>query len=75
VKLPLLGLVRLTSDRYADRGVSTGAIGTIVLVHDGAYEVEFSRRDGTTIAWFAVRPEELELLEDTPEEDRLRRTG
>jgi hypothetical protein len=75
VTFPLLGLVRLTTDRYADRGVGYGAVGTIVLIHNGAYEVEFSRSDGTTIAWFAVRPEDLELVADAPDAQPLRKAG
>ena len=71
--LPLLGLVRLTTDRHADRGVAAGALGTIVLAHEDAYEVEFSRPDGATIAWFTVRPDELELLEGAPDAVHARR--
>ena len=73
--LPLLSLVRLTTDRYADRGVGAGAIGTVVLVYDDAYEVEFSRPDGTTIAWFTVRPDELERVEEVVDTGRSRRAG
>jgi len=73
--LPLLGLVRLTTDQYADRGIGLGSVGTIFLLRDDAYEDEFSSPDGTTVAWFAVRPEELELLEDAPDADQLRRVG
>jgi hypothetical protein len=73
--LPLLGLVRLTTDCYADRGVAQGSVGTIVLLHDDAYEVEFSRPDGTTIAWFTVRPEDLELVADAPDANEMRRAG
>ena len=48
-------LVELLTDRYQDRGVFAGQIGTILEVHaDEAYEIEFSRADGTTIAWFAA---------------------
>jgi hypothetical protein len=48
-------LVELLTNSYHDRGVSAGAIGTILEVYDDeAYEIEFSRQDGTTIAWFAV---------------------
>jgi hypothetical protein len=72
---PLLGLVRLTTDRYSTRGVDRGAIGTIVLLHGDAYEVEFSRSDGTTIAWFTVRPEEIELVADAPTQTHVRRAG
>lgn len=62
--LPLLGLVRLTSNRLGERGVGVGAIGTIVLLHEDAYEVKFSRPDGTTSAWFTVPEADLELLHE-----------
>jgi hypothetical protein len=52
--------VRLTTDRYVSRGVGLGAIGFILDVYENGYEVEFSRPDGTTIAWFAVKPEDIE---------------
>jgi hypothetical protein len=58
-------LVKLLTDRYQDRGVSAGAIGTILEVYeDEAYEIEFSRDDGTTIAWFAILQNEVKLLTD-----------
>lgn len=53
-------LVELLTDRYQDRGVFAGQIGIILEVHaDEAYEIEFSRADGTTIAWFAVLQNEV----------------
>jgi hypothetical protein len=55
-----LTVVRLLTDRYHDAGVARGSVGTIVDVYDDAYEVEFSREDGTTIAWFAVERDEVE---------------
>ena len=58
--LDSLTVVRLVSDRYRDEGVPAGAIGVILDVYDDAYEVEFSRPDGTTIAWFAVGQVEVE---------------
>lgn len=58
--LTSLSLVRLLTDRYLDRGMCAGAIGVILDVYDDAYEVEFSREDGTTIAWFAVSQDEVE---------------
>jgi hypothetical protein len=60
-------LVQLVTDHYQARGVSVGAIVTILEVYgDGDYEVEFSHHDGTTIAWFAVSQNEVKLLaEDT----------
>jgi len=58
-------LVKLLTDRYQDRGVTAGAIGTILEVYeDEAYEIEFSLDDGTTIAWFAVLQNEVKPLTD-----------
>jgi hypothetical protein len=58
-------LVKLLTDRYQDRGVTVGAMGTILDVYaDEAYEVEFSRDDGTTIAWFAVLSTEVRPWKD-----------
>jgi hypothetical protein len=59
--LPEFSPVRLTTDRYlASEGVGRGEIGFILDVYDDGYDVEFSRPDGTTIAWFAVTPEDIE---------------
>ena len=56
--------VRLLTNRYQDRNVSAGDIGVILEVYDDeAYEVEFSGKDGTTIAWFAVQQDEVMLYE------------
>jgi hypothetical protein len=64
-------VVQLLSDQYSDRGVSVGAVGTILEVYGNeAYEMEFSREDGTTIAWFAVTQSEVIPFTDavlTPE--------
>jgi hypothetical protein len=58
--------VRLLSDDYRTEGVMSGAIGVVIEDYGDAYEVAFSREDGTTIAWFAVRPDEIApVLEDT----------
>ena len=52
--------VQLLTDRYRDRGVSVGAIGAILDVYGAeTYEVEFSREDGSTIAWFAVKQDDV----------------
>jgi hypothetical protein len=74
--LPLLSIVRLTTDRYRSRGVDTGAIGVIVEVYDDrAYEVEFSDpKNGETIAMFAMPQGDVELVQ-TPESVPLSRTG
>lgn len=53
-------IVKLITNQYCDRGIDLGAIGTILDVYgDEAYEIEFSRNDGTTIAWFAVLQNEV----------------
>lgn len=58
-------VIQLITDRYQDRGVSIGTVGTILEVYgDEAYEVEFSGSDGTTIAWFAVQQNEVKLYEE-----------
>jgi hypothetical protein len=43
--------------------VSKGAIGYIVEVYKDAYEVEFSDEQGTTVAIFAAKAEDVELAE------------
>ena len=54
-------VVQLLTNRYQDRGVKAEAIGVILDVYgDETYEVEFSREDGTTIAWFAVQQNEVQ---------------
>ena len=54
-------IVQLLTNRYQDRGVKAEAIGVILDVYGNeAYEVEFSREDGTTIAWFAVQQNEVQ---------------
>lgn len=56
-------LVELLTNHYQERGISAGAIGTILEVYeDGAYEIEFSRQDGSTIAWFAVPQDEVKPM-------------
>ena len=58
--LPLLAVVRLCSDEYRDDGADPGMLGTVVEVFDDAYEVEFSRPDGTTAALLTLRDADLE---------------
>lgn len=60
--LARLSLVRLTTERYRAKGVDVRATGGVVDVYDDGYEVEFSREDGSTIAWFAVKRDEVEPL-------------
>lgn len=57
--------VRLRTDRYRDRGVEDGAFGVIVDVYgEDAYEIDFVGPDGTSIAWFAVKSDEVEPADD-----------
>ncbi len=62
--LKYLAIIRLLTDRYKkEHGVGQGEIGVTLDVYgDEAYEVEFSRDDGTTIAWFTVKQDEVEPL-------------
>lgn len=60
--LDSLSLVCLTTDRYRTERVATGALGVVLDVYDDGYEVEFSREDGSTIAWFAVGRDDVEPL-------------
>jgi hypothetical protein len=61
--LPQFSLVKLLSDDYRSRGVLKGDTGVILDVYgDKAYEVEFSRDDGTTIAWFAVPQDQVAFV-------------
>jgi Domain of unknown function (DUF4926) len=61
--LPQFSAVRLLTDHHRTKGVPAGAVGRILDVYgEEAYEVEFSRPDGTTIAWFAVPQDEVELV-------------
>lgn len=71
--LDTLAVVRLLTDRYQDKGVAAGAVGVVLDVYDDAYEVEFSRADGSTIAWFAVGQDEVEPYVETGEPSATRR--
>jgi Domain of unknown function (DUF4926) len=63
MRLEPYSVVELLTNHYHDRGVAAGAIGTILEVYSQeAYEIEFSRPDGTTIAWFAVPQNEVRAL-------------
>lgn len=60
--------VRLLVD-HDDEGVKAGAIGYIIEVYDdGAYEVEFSDRNGITVAQVVLRENALQLDEPNPNE-------
>jgi len=57
--------IRLMTSRHeTSAGVSSGAIGYIIETYnDGAYEVEFSATDGTTIAQLVLEENEIQLAE------------
>jgi hypothetical protein len=56
--------VMLTTDKYKDEGIKKGDIGVILENYDGNnFEVEFSDKNGITIALFAFPKEDLELAE------------
>ncbi len=65
--------VRLLTDRYRAQGVPAGSVGVVLDVYDDGYEVEFSRQDGTTIAWFAVQADELAPHADVADRPLARR--
>ena len=44
-----------------------GQIGTVVLVHDSAFEVEFAGTDGRPYALLPIAKGKLMLLRDTPD--------
>jgi hypothetical protein len=61
MKLPQFSAVRLTTNRYLDEGVGSGAIGFILDVYDDGYDVEFSRpEDGSTIALLFLTQTDIE---------------
>jgi hypothetical protein len=62
VRLENYSRVRLLTDRYQADGVDIGAIGYIIEIYaDDFYEVEFSNKDGITIAQIVVHLSEIEL--------------
>ena len=55
--------VRLITDKYINDGIRKGDIGVILEDYDGNhFEVEFSDKNGTTIALFAFPKEDIELV-------------
>ena len=62
-RLKLYSRVRLVTDRFSEEGLARGATGYIIEDHGDAYEVEFSRPDGTTFAQIAAVENDLEMAE------------
>ncbi len=57
--------IRLTTPHYESEGVPLGSIGYLIETYSdgGAYEVEFSAPDGTTIAQLVLNDSEVPLAE------------
>jgi hypothetical protein len=56
--------IRLLTPHYESEGVPRGSIGYLIETYpDGAYEVEFSAPDGTTIAQLVLNDAEVQLAE------------
>lgn len=56
--------VKLLTDKYLSDGIKKGDMGVILADYgDGYFEVEFSDKNGITIALFAFPREDLELIE------------
>lgn len=66
--MKLFQAVKLITDKYTSEGIKTGDIGYILEDLDGENcEVEFSDKDGITIALHSFHKDELELYEDIPD--------
>ena len=63
-KLKPYDKVRIVSERFRDEGAPPGTMGFVIEKwEEGVFEVEVSCEDGTTIAQFVAREDELELVE------------
>jgi hypothetical protein len=52
---------------WPEQGLDAGVWGTVIAVHPGlAYEVEFTERDGSTLATLSVPQDKLELVWSEP---------
>ena len=57
--------VRMLNVKYIEDGIKKGLIGYILKIYDQNYcEIEFSDKDGTTIAIQAINKEDFYVLED-----------
>ncbi len=58
--LPLHSTIRLTTNRYSDRGIHEVCLGVILEIYrDEAYEVDFADEQGNPLGWFAVEQSEV----------------
>ena len=69
-EIKLLDVVALTVD-VPEHDLSRGQVGTVVelLKNGGAFEVEFSDRDGRTYQSLGLRPDQLMVLHYEPYSD------
>jgi len=69
-EIKLLDVVALTID-IPEHNLSRGQVGTVVeiLKNGGAYEVEFSDRNGRTYKSLGLRPDQLLVLHYEPDSD------
>lgn len=64
MKIPNYTRVRLLTDDYAKEGVGIGAVGYVIEVYPGEkYEVEFSDRQGITIAQIVLNFDQISIAE------------
>ena len=69
-EIKLLDVVALTVD-VPEHDLSRGQVGTVVelLKNGGAFEVEFSDRNGRTYLSVGLRPDQLMVLHYEPDSD------
>ena len=73
MSLPNFSRVKILTDKFQNRGVYAGDVGYIIEVYDeNNYEVEVSDANGITIALFAAKTDEIQLL---PESDTEQERG
>ena len=64
--LPDYCRVKLKTNRFEKEGIVSGAIGYVIEnYNDGNYEVEFSNKEGVSIAQIVVPESDLDLAEST----------
>jgi Domain of unknown function (DUF4926) len=64
MNIPNYSKIKLLNDNYLEEGVKKGDFGYIIEVYEDGYEVEFSDKDGNTIALFSVKPKEIESVKE-----------
>ena len=68
-EIKVLDVVAITED-LPNQGLRRGEVGTVVdRWKDGAYEVEFSDRNGRTYQSLGLRPDHFMILHYEPERD------